>query len=245
MSEALQINIILEYSGFDNSVQQTIITADGFESYDNTLTLGESYIINLAKGFSNRTFATGKTIFGLFRTNILKATIHWDQDFRRISRTPSLVSISNVAKFCTVVKAERQRARIRKYRLEESDILSKSSDPGKLKQHKDWIPWFRALKNYLSTILGKDRVPLRYAIIESEAPDYTIKLQPNYNFNNFLINCMPLTRLTYKIYPSKVHQLIHALVQGETRRDVDQAQGKEARRQTILPIPTGSLWGQM
>ena len=101
-------------SGFDDSAQQTIIASDGFRSYYNILALGHSDIVNLLKGFSDRTVAAGKIIFGLCRTNLLKATIHWAQDFRRISQTPSLIGIKNAAKFCTLIEAARQRARIRK-----------------------------------------------------------------------------------------------------------------------------------
>ena len=76
VSEALDIDKILEYSSFNDSAQQTIIASDGFESYDDILRLGDSDIVNLAKGFSYRTVTAGKTSFGLRRTNILKATIH-------------------------------------------------------------------------------------------------------------------------------------------------------------------------
>ena len=41
VSKALDIEKILEFSGFDNSSQQTIITEDGFDIYDDILTLGE------------------------------------------------------------------------------------------------------------------------------------------------------------------------------------------------------------
>ena len=75
--EALEIDKILGYSGFDESAQQTIIAADGFASYDDILTIGDSDIVNLAKGFFDRTVAAGKISFGLCQTNILKATIHW------------------------------------------------------------------------------------------------------------------------------------------------------------------------
>ena len=66
------------------------------------------------------------------------------------------------------------------------------------------------------TILGQVGFPLRYEIRNSEAPDYTIESQPNYNFEQFSINCMLVTGLTYKTYARKLHQLIHEFVQGET-----------------------------
>ena len=108
---------ILKYSGFDESAQWTIIAADGFKSYYEILTLGVSDIANLFKGFSDRTVDAGKTRFGLLRKNILKATIHCAQEFRRISWTPSLIGISNAAKFRATIEAERQRDRIREHSL--------------------------------------------------------------------------------------------------------------------------------
>ena len=63
--------------------------------------------------------------------------------------------------------------------LEESARLSKAVNPGKLKQQKNWITWSRSLKNYLLIILCQNRVPLRYVIRESAAPDYVIELLPN------------------------------------------------------------------
>ena len=65
VAESLDIYRILEYSGFNNSAQQTIIATDGFESYDNILTLGDSDIFNLSKDFSDRNVAARKISFGL------------------------------------------------------------------------------------------------------------------------------------------------------------------------------------
>ena len=178
VSEALEIGRILEYSGFDDSEQLTITTSDRFDSYDDILTIGDSDIANLAKGFSDRTVETGKICFGLRRTHLLKKMIHWDQYFRRTIETPSLVGINNSAKFFTA----RKMYRIRKQIIEEPDILIKAANTGNLKRHKYWITWPIALKNHLSKILGQDRVPLIYVIRESEAPDYTIDLQPDYDF---------------------------------------------------------------
>ena len=71
------------------------------------------------------------------------------QYFRRISQTPSLIRISNAAKVCTGIEAVRQSAMISKHNVEESSILSKASNPGKLKRHKDWITWSKEIKNYM------------------------------------------------------------------------------------------------
>ena len=100
VSEAIDINNVLEYSGYDDSTQRTIIALDGFKSYDDIITLGDADIMNLTKGFSDRTVAAGKISSILRRTNLLKATTHWAQEFRRISWTPSLIGISNSEEFC-------------------------------------------------------------------------------------------------------------------------------------------------
>ena len=118
VSEALKIDKILEYSVFEESAQLTIIAVDVFESYDDILKLGESVIVNLVKGFSDRTVSAGKISSGLRRTNLLKATIHRAQDFRRISWTPSIIGISNTAKFRAVIEATRHRHIIRKHSLD-------------------------------------------------------------------------------------------------------------------------------
>ena len=64
-SEALKIKRILEYVGFYDSAQRTVIVPDGFKSYDNILMLGESYTVNLDMGLYGSTGATGKIRFVL------------------------------------------------------------------------------------------------------------------------------------------------------------------------------------
>ena len=110
----------------------------------------------------------------------------------------------------------RQRARIRKHSLEEMASLSKVANPGKLKRYKEWITRYKALKNYLSNILGHEGVSLRYVIRYSVAPDYNIESQPDYDFKQLLINCVILIGMTYNTDARKVNQLIHGLVQCET-----------------------------
>ena len=164
VSEAPDIDKILENSGFNESAQGTIIAADGFKIYNDILTVVDADIVNLAKGFYDGTVASGKISFGLRRTNPLKVTHHWYQDFRRISWTPSLIGIINDAEFCAAIEAVRKRARIRKHSLEESTSLRKDDDIDNLKCQKDCITWSRALKNYLSNILGQYRFLLSYVI---------------------------------------------------------------------------------
>jgi hypothetical protein len=215
-AEILAIDAILLYCGFTIDAHRISIAEDGLESFADMLTLTEKDISSLAKGFAERTQTQGKIIFGLRRTNLLKAAIHWAQDFRRISRPVLLDPAMNKAGFRVQIEEARQRAVIRKHNAEESDGLSKASDPGKLKRQKDWIAWSRGLRNYLSTMYGQDGVPLSYVIREDDAPDYAIESQPDFDFEQLTIDCAPLTGIVYKTDARKVHQLIHGFVQGET-----------------------------
>ena len=133
VAKELYFSRILEYSGFDNPGQRTRNAGHGFKSYDNTLTLGDSDIVKLSKGFYNMTINAGNISFGLRQTNILKTKIHRAQDFRRIRQIPSLVRINNTYKFCTAIEIERKRARIIKNSLEELDSLRKADNTGNTK----------------------------------------------------------------------------------------------------------------
>ena len=209
------IDTILEYCGFEDEDDRANIAEDGFESFDDILALSEKDVTSLAKGFAERTDEMGKIIFGLRRTNLLKATVHWVQDFRRITKTPSLDGIPNMNTFKDVIERARQRAQIRKHNSEESDALSKASNPGKLKRQKEWLVWSRGLNNYLSTILGQDGVPLSYVIREDDEPDREGEEEKDFDFEQMSIKCAPLEGVVYKTDSRKVHQLIHGLVQGE------------------------------
>ena len=152
-AEAANVDLILEYCGFAIDADRAAIADDGFESYDDMQSLTEKDVSALAKGFADRTsVAQGRIIFGLRRTSLLKATINWAQDFKRVSRAVSLDGIDDGPAFRVQIETARQRSQIRKHNTEESDGLSKAADPVKLKRQKEWIAWSRGLKNYLSTI---------------------------------------------------------------------------------------------
>ncbi len=210
------IDTILRYCGFAAANDRISIAQDGFESFEDIMSLSEKDVSSLAKGFAERTVASGKIVFGLRQTNLLRATVHWAQDFRRISRAPTLDGIGAMPDFKAAIETAKQRAQIRKHNAEESDSLSTASDPGKLKRQKDWLVWSRSLTNYLSTILGQDGVPLSYIIRENDEPDYDNEDKADYDFEQLSIKCAPLVGVFYKTDARKVHQLIHGFVQGET-----------------------------
>jgi hypothetical protein len=122
---------MLEHCGFADLAQRANVAQDGFASYADMLSLNKSDVGTLAKGFADRTVALGRCDFGLRRTNFLKSTIHWAQDFKRVSRNPTLdVATADAAALRVAIKEARLRAMTRKHNSEESDGLSKAADPG-------------------------------------------------------------------------------------------------------------------
>jgi hypothetical protein len=209
------IDTVLTYCGFDQPETRANIALDGFDSFDELMNLSEANIDELAKGFASRRVADGKISFGLKRILFLKASIHWTQDFRRVSRVATLAGIENQASFREVIYTANFRAGIRKARSEDS-ALSKVSEPGKLKNRDKWLAWSRSLTNYLSTILGHDGVPLHYVIRKEVAPNYDDENDPESSFDQLTVLCAPLDGPIFNADSCKVHQLIHGFVQGET-----------------------------
>jgi hypothetical protein len=213
-AEAANIDSMLSYIGFNAQAERTAIAQDGFESFDDLLQLKDKDIDTMSKGFADRTAAGGRITFGLKKTRLLKATLNWAQDFRRISRPVSMVGITNAAEFRVAIQEAQERSDIRRDTEDESE-LSKTADPGKLKKAGSWIAWSRGLRNYLSTMQGRDGVPLSYIIRENELPDYSLESVAGFDFQSLSVDAAPLTGLNYTTDAKKVHQIIHGLVQGE------------------------------
>ena len=94
--------------------------------------LAEKYIGNLSRGFSERTAANRMIIFGLWRTNTLKATVHWAQEFQRIIRYPTVDGIEETSTFKESIDAEKAQSDIRNHNSDKSFSVIKATDPGKL-----------------------------------------------------------------------------------------------------------------
>ena len=104
----------MTYCGFDLPETRANIALDGFDSFDELMNLSEANIDELAKGFASRRVQDGKISFGLKRIIFLKASIHWTQDFRRISRSATPDGIDDQASFREVIYTANFRAGIRK-----------------------------------------------------------------------------------------------------------------------------------
>ena len=106
VSEALDIDRILEYSGIDDLGKRTGIAVDGLYSYENILTLWEPDIIHISKGFSYSTFDADKLSFGLRQTNLLKATIKCYKCFRVSAGPLHLSASTTLPNFALLLKRQ-------------------------------------------------------------------------------------------------------------------------------------------
>jgi hypothetical protein len=94
--------------------------------------LTEKDITELQESYAKRTQNAGQMYFGLQRTKRLKATLHWIQDFGRVSEVPTLEGLTQES-FKTAISIAAQRADIRKKEAKDASSVSSEASPGKLK----------------------------------------------------------------------------------------------------------------
>ena len=70
---------ILIYCGFKIISNREEIDEDGFESFEDIMSMTEKDIGNISKVFLENTAVTGRIIFGLRPTNILRERVLWVQ----------------------------------------------------------------------------------------------------------------------------------------------------------------------
>ena len=216
MTEELQIKQILHWIGFVTDVQKNAVYADSMSSFADLNGLTGEDIDSMARGYANRTVVDGRIHIGIRRIKRLKALVHWAQDFRRISKVPTVVSTSGTD-FIAALEQASERARIRKQHRDDSDVLAKEASPGPLKTERDWVNWESKFVNYCSTLSGVDGVPLSYVIRENDNP-----LPDGEVYASFLdetIYCAPLNGSYFDADKQVVHQALISFTAGQQSED--------------------------
>ena len=90
LSEENTIAQILFWIGFTVRNQRNNIITDSFGAYEDIKMLNEKDISSMSVDWASRTQQNGRIHFGIRRTKLLKALVHWVQDFYRISSIPSI-----------------------------------------------------------------------------------------------------------------------------------------------------------
>ena len=216
MNEEFQIKQILHWIGFVTAGQKNAVYEDSISSYNDLNGLTKDDIDSMARGYASRTLNDGRIHLGIRRIKRLKALVHWAQDFRRISKSPSVISTSGTD-FLAVLEQASERARIRKQHRDDSDVLAKEASPGPLKTERDWVDWESKFVNYCSTLSGVDGVPLSYVIRDNDnaPPDGT-------EYASFLdetIYCAPLNGSYFNADKQVVHQALISFTAGQPSED--------------------------
>ena len=82
---------IVHWIGFCGQQNINAMVDDAFSGFSDIHVLTEKGITNMSSSFASRTQTDGRIIFGTRRTKLLKALIHWNEDFFRVSQLPSIV----------------------------------------------------------------------------------------------------------------------------------------------------------
>ena len=216
MTEELQIKQILHWIGFTTDAQKNAIYGDAISSFLDLNGLTSEDIDSLARNFASRTVADGRIHVGIRRVKRLKSLIHWVQDFRRISKVPTIVS-TNSTVFLAALDTASQRAQVRKQHHDDSDVLVKDASPGPLKSEKDWQDWEPKFENYCSILSGVDGVPLSYVIRDNDNPPPDGEVYAS--FLDETIYRAPLSGSYFDADKQVVHQALISFTAGQPSED--------------------------
>ena len=131
------MNQVLIWIGFDVVANRQALRSEIAEIKD-MVDLTEKDITELQESYAKRTQNTGRMYFGLQRTKRLKATLHWVQDFARVSEVPTLEGLTQES-FKAAISIAAQRADIRKKEAKDASSVSSEASPGKLKDAANLI----------------------------------------------------------------------------------------------------------
>ena len=216
IAEDDQIKQILRWIGFSEA-QTNNLFDDSISDYNDLMAADESDISQISKDYSNRTVADGRINFGNKRIKRLKSLLNWTQDHRRVSKQPSVEGM-NQNDFLAELDRSSERARIREQMLSDSPVKSKEASPGPLESESKWHEWENKFENYLSTLLGVDKVPLSYVIRENDLPPPAGTVSYT-SFVDETIACTPLTGTFFEADSNTVHQAILSFTTGMPSED--------------------------
>lgn len=200
------VMVALGVAGFTRN-EARILMDDGFRSLETFKRLKESKIEKMAATFTKRTPIARRVNIDADRVLNLVGIMHWTQDFDRVNKPIDINELDEES-----LTEALQRAEAREAFSKTSDSMSRSVDPGKLKDAKGWIEWSRCFRNLLQATPGAFGVPLSYVIREKESPD------DDEVFDDWMeetIARAPLRGPIYEIDKRRVHQLITSFTQDQ------------------------------
>ena len=194
LNEVTSLQQILHWIGFTIEEHRENLRIQSLGSYEDMKSLTEKDCQAISTDWAGRTVPNGRFHVGLRRLKLLQALIHWVQDFRRISSTPTIVGL-NAITFKSALSRALDRATIRKSLRDQSSSASAAASPGPLESERKWKAWEEKFVNYCRSHLGANGIPLSYVIRENDEP------ATDAHFGDFVtrtIACAPLSGEFYE-----------------------------------------------
>ena len=113
LTEDSSLQQILHWIGFTVEANRDNLQTQSLGSLDDMLLLTKKDCQAITTDWSSRTAQNGRFHVGLRRLKLLQALVHWVQDFRRVSETPTIVGL-NANTFKSALSRALDRATIRK-----------------------------------------------------------------------------------------------------------------------------------
>ena len=137
VTETTTIQQILHWIGFRTQTNRENLREQSLGTMNDMLSLTEKDVISIASDWSNRTAAAGRFNIGTVRLKALRAVVHWVQDFRRVSGTPSIVGLNEIS-FKQQLTRALDRSVIRKSLKDQTATTSSEASPGPLDSERKW-----------------------------------------------------------------------------------------------------------
>ena len=189
LTDVSTIQQILHWIGFREVETRENIRNDSIGSFDEIQSLTEKDVQAIATDWAGRTASLGRFHIGNRRLKYLQSLIHWVQDFRRVSATPTIVGL-NEHTFKSQLSRALDRSVIRKTLVDQTSTAASEASPGPLENERKWKQWEEKFTNYLSLHLGSNGVPLSYVIRTNDDPDTD---EEHSDFISNTIACAPHT----------------------------------------------------
>ena len=215
LSELDTISQTLFWIGFRTDAQRNSIILDSIGSFEDIRMLSEKDITSMATEWAGRTANNGRIVFGTRRTKLIKALVHWVQDFYRVSEIPTVAGI-NEATFRSHLSRALARHEIRTNLKDGTKTAADAATPGPLESERKWKQWEEKFNNYARAHIGSNGVPLSYIIREKDEPDReTVYL----DFISKTIACAPLSGEYYLADRLAVFNMIVSFTTGQPSGD--------------------------
>ena len=215
LSEQDLILQCLLWIGFTVEGQRELIVDECMGEFDDLLILQSEDIDAMAKDYGTRTAGSGKISFGMRRVKLLKALVHWMQDFQRVSCSPTLKGL-NANTFRDALNTAITRADVRSNLKKQTSTAADAATPGPLESERKWKQGEEKFINYARAHIGAGGVPLSYVIWEKDEPDI------DGTFNDFVsktIACAPLSGEYYNADRLSVFNMIVSFTTGQPAGD--------------------------